>query len=288
MAFRRVIIIGSTGQLGHDLMDSFAGVETVGLSHDDVAIEERESVEATLEKHAPDLVINTAAFHRVPECETRQREALLVNAIGVSNVAHACASRGIAFGTLSTDYVFDGTKGSPYKEHDEPHPLSVYGLSKLAGEMLTAAANPNHFIFRTSALFGRLGSKSKGYTFIDRILQQAERGEPVRVVDDVTFSPSYTRDVARLISDVTSAGLFGQYHVTNAGYCTWYDFAMETLQQAGHGAAAIAPISSAEFGATVRRPANSSLANDAIAQAGVAPAPPWQDAIARYLKERPA
>ena len=286
MAHNRVSIVGASGQLGNDLLRAFAGCEVTALDHAAISIEDPGSVRKALGAVRPDLVLNAAAFHKVPLCETQQMQAMAVNALGVRNLAEECARLGASFGTVSTDYVFDGTKGAPYSERDEPHPLSVYGLSKLAGEMMAAAATPSHYIFRTSGLFGRLGSKSKGYTFIDRILAQARAGEPVRVVDDMTFSPSYTRDVARWIRRITDAAPFGIYHVTNSGACTWYEFALETLRQAGLERADLSPISSASWTDGVRRPKNSALAHDALLAAGIDELPSWQAAIGAFLAER--
>ena len=284
-AIQRVAIVGSSGQLGHDLVDAFQDVQVFGLAHEDVSIEDAASVERSLDQAAPQVLINTAAYHHVARCETHPREALLINAIGVANLAHACARRGIIFATLSTDYVFDGLKGSPYTEWDEPRPLSVYGLSKLAGEMLAIGATPAHYVFRTSGLFGKLGSKSKGYTFIDKILQQARDGSPMSVVTDMIFSPSYTKHVARTIRAVIERGPFGLYHVTNSGSCTWYEFAAQAVAASGMQAE-ITPMESAQWNDGVRRPANSALAHEALHAAGIHELPHWKDAVAEYIAER--
>lgn len=281
--FERPAVIGSTGQLGHDLVEAFAGTRVIGLSHADVSIEDRASVDAALATCEPDIVLNTAAFHNVPLCETEQRQALAVNSVGVLNLALACEKRGIPFLTVSTDYVFDGQKGAPYTEEDEPHPLSVYGNSKLAGELLARDVCAQTFVVRTSGLFGVLGSKSKGYTFIDRILNQARAGEEVKVVTDITFSPSYTGHVATAIRSIVERGGFGIYHVTNAGACSWHEFAREALRQAGL-TVSVQPILSTEWPSSVRRPINSSLAHRRLQREGLSPMPTWQDGVAAYLK----
>ncbi|MBV8688705.1 MAG: dTDP-4-dehydrorhamnose reductase [Candidatus Eremiobacteraeota bacterium] len=279
------MIIGTSGQLGTDLMDAFADCDPVGLTHEQISIEDAASVGAALGRHRPDLVINTAAFHNVPVCEQEPQRALEVNAVAVGELARACEERQCAFATFSTDYVFDGLKGAPYTEADAPRPINAYGLSKLAGELLVKTATPEHFIFRTSGLFGRIGSKSKGYTFIDRILQAGAAGEVSTVVNDMTFSPSYTRDVAAAVREVIERADFGLYHVVNAGSCTWYELAVEALAQAGLRAE-VQPISTAQWGAQVRRPANSSLENEALRNAGFTEPPPWRSAVARYIAER--
>ncbi|MFN2529391.1 MAG: dTDP-4-dehydrorhamnose reductase [Candidatus Baltobacteraceae bacterium] len=282
----RVCVVGSSGQLGHDVVEAFKGCEVTGLTHDDISIEDASLVARALEGCRPDVVINTAAYHHVPTCETHQREALLINAAGVANLAGACARRGAIFATVSTDYVFDGTKGSPYLESDEPHPLSVYGLSKLAGETIAQATLPSCFVFRTSGLFGKLGSKSKGYTFIDRILQQARDGAEIKVVNDMTFSPSYTTHVAAAIRAVIERAPFGLYHLTNRGATTWYDFARAALNEAGFDRVPITATSLKDYNDGVRRPQNSSLAHEALLRAALTDLPPWQEAVADYVRER--
>ncbi|GAC1504646.1 MAG: hypothetical protein NVS1B14_10410 [Vulcanimicrobiaceae bacterium] len=207
--------------------------------------------------------------------------------MGIQNLALECAARDIPFLTLSTDYVFDGTKGCPYTEDDEPHPVSVYGLTKLAGELVAQALHSKTYVLRTSGLFGRLGSKTKGYTFIDRVLAQAEAGDEIKVVTDMTFSPSYTAHVAAEIRAIAERGAFGLYHVTNSGFCTWFEFAQEALRQAGFSNA-ITPIRTSDWPSVVRRPANSSLANRRIETEGLPAMPSWQQGITHYLQERAA
>jgi len=285
--FARILIVGASGQLGTDLMDAFEDVQPIGLGHAEIAIENPQSVAAALDRYRPALVLNTAAFHNVQICEQQPRAALLVNALGVGALARASAQRACAVATFSTDYVFDGQKGAPYTEDDEPRPINAYGLSKLAGELLVQAATPRHFIFRTSGLFGRIGSTSKGYTFVDRVLRSAAAGEPISVVNDMTFSPSYTRDVASAVRQIVERADFGLYHVTNSGSCTWYDFAREALAQAGLDAPVTA-ISTAQWAALVRRPPNSALTNERMRRAGLPELPDWRSAVARYVRERPS
>ena len=283
--FSHPMIVGASGQLGTDLMDAFADLNPVGLRHSEIAIENPRSVAEALDTHRPDLVINTAAFHNVQVCEHEPVRALEINTVAVGALARACAQRECSFATFSTDYVFDGDKDAPYVEDDKPRPINSYGLSKLGGELLVKVATPRHFIFRTSGLFGRIGSTSKGYTFIDRILQSAAAGERSTVVNDMTFSPSYTRDVAAAVRRVVDDADFGLYHVVNQGSCTWYEFALEALTQAGLRAE-VTPISTAQWAADVRRPPNSSLANERLQKTGLPQPTNWRSAVARYIAER--
>ena len=191
---------------------------------------------------------------------------------------------GAAFVTFSSDYVFDGEKGAPYTERDATSALNAYGISKVAGEALTRRHGERHLIVRTSGVFGRTVSTVKGYTFIDRILRQAESGESPRVVDDMLFSPSSARDVAVTVRALLERGAFGTYHVTNAGHCSWYEFAVEGLRVAGIDAR-VEAVSSSSFPSAVRRPRFSALAHEALARVGLS-VPTWQEALETYIVSR--
>lgn len=281
----RVVIIGASGQLGSDLMRAFADVKPIGVDHKMFDIEIPVAMSTLLVRHKPDLVINTAAFHNVELCETRPDRAMAINALAVDALAGQCAAANVALAHISTDYVFEGTAATPYTEADPTRPFSAYGVSKLAGELLLWRNLERGYVIRTSGLYGLRGSSTKGYTFIERILKQAADGAPIRVVTDVTCTPSYTMHVARAIRRIVDSGRFGTYHVTNAGACTWYDFAREALRQAKFANSIEATTSSA-FPTLVRRPAYSVLANDATHALGLEAMPSWQDGIAAYLAER--
>jgi len=258
----------------------------IGFDHGQVEIESPESVEAMLRAARPDVVINTAAFHNTERCEQEPERAFAVNALAVDRLAAACAAAGAALAHVSTDYVFDGASRTPYVESDSTAPLSVYGVSKLAGERLAQNRTERTFIFRTSALYAYRGpSSAKGLPFIERILQQAEAGKPLRVVDDITFSPSYAKHVAHAMREVVERGEYGVYHVTNSGHCTWYEFAAEILAVAGYGSV-VERISSASGPATLRRPAFSALAHEHIAALALPPIPEWRAGVQAYIAER--
>jgi dTDP-4-dehydrorhamnose reductase len=283
----KICVIGSQGQLGSDLMASLAEHEPVGLDHRMVDIEVPAAISKMLVRFRPELVINTAAFHNVELCETRPDRAFAVNALAVDGLAAQCAAAGIALMHVSTDYVFDGTATSPYAEDAAPNPLSAYAISKYAGELLVRRHEGDAYIVRTSGLYGVRGSSTKGYTFIDRILTQAAEGKPIRVVTDITFSPSYTRHVAETIARLIATKRYGTYHVTNEGHCTWHEFATEILRQARLDAH-VAKTTSAEFPTYARRPAFSALAHPALDALGFPAVPTWQAGIAAYLVERQA
>ncbi len=268
-------------------MRAFADDKPVGVDHAMVDIEAPSAIAKLLVHHRPDLVINTAAFHNVELCELRPDRAFAVNALAVDQLAAQCATAGAAFAQISTDFVFDGRARRPYAETDAPNPLSSYGISKYAGERLVQRHSERFFIFRTSGLYGIRGSSTKGYTFIDRILTQAAEGRPLRIVDDVTCSPSYTFDVATAIRAIVRYERYGVYHVTNSGACTWYEFAREILRQANLTTELTATTADA-FPSLAKRPPYSALANEAALALGVTPPRSWQDAVGAYLSERDA
>jgi dTDP-4-dehydrorhamnose reductase len=189
---------------------------------------------------------------------------------------------------ISTDYVFDGAKRAPYVETDAPNPLSAYGASKLAGELLIRAAWPKHYIVRTCGLYGRAGASGKGGNFVNTMLRLAREGKPIRVVGDQICTPTATADLAAQLALLIETRAWGTYHATSAGGCAWSAFAAEIFRlAAARGLIAAAPavtaISSAEFGAPARRPPYSVLENRALADLGLDRMRPWQDALAGYI-----
>ncbi|MFY9780652.1 MAG: dTDP-4-dehydrorhamnose reductase [Candidatus Baltobacteraceae bacterium] len=282
---RRIVVVGASGQLGSDLIVAFGGLDVKGVDHALVDIERPASVAAMIARERPSLVVNTAAYHNVERCETHADRAFAVNSTAVDTLASLCAATGTALAHISTDYVFDGASRTPYEESAPARPLNVYGISKYAGELAVAARSERHFIFRTSSLYGTRGSSTKGYTFVERIREQARTGRPLRIVDDTTMAPSYTAHVAATIRAVLETGRFGTYHVTNAGSCTWYEFAVEILSASGI-AAQVERTTSDAFPSYARRPAYSVLAHAALARAGVALPPHWRDGLRDYLQAK--
>ena len=279
-------MIGGAGQLGRELQSALAGGVVAAPARAELDLEQPDSVLAALRRHRPTLVVNAAAYHHVERCEIFPERAFAVNALAVDRLAAACTLAGAALVTFSTDYVFDGAARRPYCEDDTARPLNAYGASKLAGEHL-ALRHGGHYVVRTSGLYGRRPSSVKGYTFVSRILAQAEAGEPIRVVDDVTFSPSYAADVAAGVRRIVETGAPGTYHLTNAGETTWYRFAVAALELSGI-AADVQPVASSAFPSGVRRPAYSVLAPRALAAAGIAPLRGWREGLADYLLARAA
>ena len=286
MTVERVAIIGGSGQLGAALRTAFAGRDVVAPAHAAVPVEDVRAIASLLDGARPQVLINCSAFHHVDTCEREPERAFAINALAVDRAAELCAQRGVGFATISTDYVFDGLLGRAYREDDAVNPLTAYGASKAAGESLTRRHGDRHWIFRTSGVFGTIGSSSKGYTLIDKVLRQAERGEPTRMVDDVVFSPSYAPHVARAIRRLIERDAYGTHHVTNVGACSWYEFVRAAFEKAGLGGAPLEATTYAALGNPTRRPLYSPLESTTLARHGIAPLPPWADALDDFLAAR--
>lgn len=285
-AVQRIAILGASGQLGAALVTAYGARPLLTPAHARIDIEDGAALGAFLAAERPAVLINCTAFHNVDECERFPARAFAVNALAVDRAAELCAASGTAFATMSTDYVFDGLLGRAYTESDAPNPLSAYGVSKLAGEFLLRRHGPQHFIFRLSGVYSALGTSNKGYTFIERVLQQAERGEAVRIVRNMTFSPTYAPHAARAIRDAIDARLYGTHHVTNAGATTWYDFAAAAFSSSGL-TTEIEALTYDNYGSTVKRPLYSPLESVTLAGAGLA-LPPWEQGLDEFLRGRAA
>jgi dTDP-4-dehydrorhamnose reductase len=283
---RRIAIVGGSGQLGTALREVLRDRDVIAPPHAGVALEDTAAVAELLDGTRPDVLVNCSAFHHVDTCEREPQSAFAINALAVDRAAQACAARGIAFATMSTDYVFDGTLGRAYREDDAVGPLTAYGASKAAGEFLTRRHGARHWIVRTSGVFGNTGTSNKGYTLIEKVLRQAEAGEPTRMVADMVFSPSYAPHVARALRDLIDAQAFGTHHVTNAGAVSWHEFVRTAFAKAGLAGAPLEAVGYASLGSTTRRPMCSPLENTTFARAGIAPLPSWEAALDDFLAAR--
>jgi len=283
----KVMVIGSNGQLGSDLVKVLQDEELIPLTHRDMDICEPVGLRATLRRYRPEVVINTAAYHKVDLCEENAEQAFAVNTLGVRNLALACRDEGCVLVHLSTDYVFDGRKGSAYVETDLPNPINVYGVSKLAGEYFVKYLLERYFIVRTSGLFGMAGSSGKGGNFVELMLRLAREGRAIRVVDDQVLSPTYTVDLAQQIKALVETDHYGLYHATSHGACSWYQFAAKIFELAGLSPS-LSPQSTAESGARATRPAHSELENAALKRLGLDRMRRWEEGLAAYMEARRA
>ncbi|MBV8656139.1 MAG: dTDP-4-dehydrorhamnose reductase [Candidatus Eremiobacteraeota bacterium] len=273
----RVALIGGSGQLGTEIRRRWTDDEIVAPPHAEIDIEDAAAVAAMLDAVKPDAVVNCAAFHNVDRCEAEPGRAFAVNAVAVDRVAHLCDERSTAFVTISTDYVFDGNATAPYREAAVPHPLSLYGLSKLAGEHLALRGGGRVFVVRTCGLYGN--SVEGRRPFIERVL--AADSQMLRVVADVVVSPTFAGHLAAALRRLVATDAYGLYHAVNAGAVSWYDFACEARKQAGRSDS-VEPIAADEWKAAAVRPRFSALENDKLDALGIG-MPSWRDGIGAYL-----
>ena len=284
----KIAVIGANGQLGSDLVAAFSknGDQVCALTHSDLEITDLDSVSRTLWELRPQVIVNTAAMHHVEHCQREPEKAFAVNALGPRNLAQVARDLEAVLMHVSTDYVFDGSKGSPYVEEDAPRPLNVYGISKLAGEHFVRCATERHFVIRTSGLYGKRPCRAKeGLNFVELMLKLArERGE-VCVVDSEVVSPTSTEELAQLMVVLSRSDCWGLYHATAEGSCSWYEFACEifALTDTHVNIKVAAPN---EFPSRVPRPKYSVLENRRLKSYGLNVFRPWQDGLREYIGQR--
>ncbi|MEW5898370.1 MAG: dTDP-4-dehydrorhamnose reductase [Bacillota bacterium] len=279
----KVLITGGGGQLGCDLEKELAGPgghEVICLGRDRLDVTRAEQVREVLHAARPDVVVHAAANTNVDRCELEPDGAYLVNALGTRNVAVAAARVKARLVYISTDYVFDGRKKEPYTEFDIPAPLSVYGKSKLAGENYAAAFSDRFFIVRTSWLYGR-----RGNNFVKTMLKLAAAQPEVAVVDDQMGTPTFTEDLARCIGALIQTELYGIYHASNSGACSWFDFARNIFRLAGLAHVSVKPIATAELNRPAPRPAYSVLDNYCLRLQGLPDLRPWEEALEEFFQK---
>jgi len=275
-----ILVVGSKGMLGQELMGLF-GSAARGVDVGDIDITELDSVQRVLLTLKPRVVVNAAAYTDVDGCETEKELALRVNGEGVAYLAMVSKDIGAKLVQVSTDYVFDGGKNAPYLEDDPPAPLSIYGESKLAGEM-NARFNPDHLIVRTQWLYGHAGKN-----FVETMLRLAGERSELGVVDDQIGSPTWTFDLALAIKALIEKDGRGTYHATNSGFVSWNGFAREIFRLAGL-AVTVNPTSTRDLGRPAARPLYSTLDCGKLAQETGLVLEPWQEALKRYLELRAA
>ena len=280
----RIAVIGSTGQLGTDLMKALQNEhEVIGFTHKDLEISDYNSCLKLKEQH-PDVVINTAAFHKTDQCEDELVKTFSVNAIGARNAATVSKEIGAITVFISTDYVFDGDKKEPYTEDDLTNPINSYGISKLAGELYTKQ-NPRHYTARVASLFGAAGASGKGGNFIETMITKAKNNEAINVVNDMWMSPTCAKDAASMLKRIIEMKLpFGTYHMANQGYCTWFQFAQEIFKITGSNPV-LKPIETLQMQVKAPRPKFSALENARLSRHGLWMRE-WRMALLEYLVEK--
>ena len=274
----KTLLIGSQGQLGTEIVKIFPELVPVDLPEVDVTVPE--SVERAVESCRPDVILNTSAYHNVPDCEKNVELAFRVNTVAVRNLAEICRARGLTLVHVSTDYVFDGRKNAPYTEADVPNPLNAYGISKLAGEFF-ARKPEKSYVVRLSSVFGVAGCRGKGgKNFVKTMLELAKTRDKVQVTSNIVSSPTYAADAAVKIKEILEKGFSpGLYHLANGGSCSWYEFALEIFRLIGAKIVVEEKFETEEL-AGVLRPMNSALVS-----AKIAPVRSWREALKANLKE---
>jgi dTDP-4-dehydrorhamnose reductase len=282
-----VVIFGSRGQLGVELVREFSGrgYEVIGFDRASVDIGDAAKVERTLAQADPAVVINSAAYNQVDVAENEPLPAFVANGLAVRNLAMACRQLDAQFVHFSTDYVFDGTAGRAYTEEDEPHPLGAYAVSKLAGELYARAYLANPLIIRTCGVFGPGGLKTARGNFIETMLRLAATKRPIRVVEDHVATPTYAPLLAERTAALVERKQLGLFHVAGGTAISWFEFAALIFRVAGLKPG-LQPTSDKEYRTAARRPKYSALSNAKMERAGLEPFPPLQKAVEMYLQAR--
>lgn len=280
----RVLLTGAAGQLATSMRKALEGEEVIAFSHKDLDICDARRVREAVQALHPDVVINTAAFRRPDACETDPEKAFAVNALGTRNLALSCSEASSTLVQISSDSVFDGDKTTPYGEEDCPHPINVYGISKLAGELFVRSVAEKFYIVRTSGLFGETGNSGVDTNFVLSVLRQARECGEVRVVTDQYISPTYTVDLATKVVQLIKTNAYGLYHITNQGECSWYEFAQTMFEMTGTQARLV-PTTTVSLGGRARRPRYTVLEQGALQRLGLGDLPLWKNALSRYLGE---
>lgn len=271
----KVLVTGAGGQLGIELGELLPqwGHEVVALGREELDIADADTVESTLEEQLPDLILNAAAYTDVDGCETETETAYRINALGPRNLAQHGERLECELLHVSTNYVFDGESERPYAPDDLPNPISAYGQTKLAGEEYVKGLSSRWYIVRAAGVYG------EGRNFVRTMLRVGAERDSLQVKADEYISPTYAKDLARGIAEIVDGGLYGIYHVANAGSCSWYEFAREIFALSGTEVE-VAPVSSSEYPLPAPRPPNGVLS-----QLGGPELRHWREALAEYLSQ---
>ena len=276
----KVLVTGVKGQLGYDVVRELngRGMEAVGVDIEEMDITDKESVSSVIGQAGVDAVIHCAAYTAVDAAEDNEAICRKVNAEGTQNIADVCKQLDIKMQYISTDYVFGGEGERPWEPDDERDPQSVYGQTKYEGELAVQNTLDKYFIVRIAWVFG-----INGKNFVKTMLKLAETRDSLTVVNDQFGSPTYTYDLAKLLVDMIQTDKYGVYHATNEGICTWYEFACAIFKEAGIPMN-VSPVTSAEYAAKAKRPANSRMSKEKLVENGFEKLPTWQDALHRYIE----
>jgi dTDP-4-dehydrorhamnose reductase len=276
----KILLLGHKGMLGSDLLLKLnVKNEVFGLDKEEIDIVSASECKKAIKEIEPDVVINAAAYTNVDGCETAKDECFAVNAEAVKNIAEVCRDKNIRIIHFSTDYVFDGAAKKPYKEDHQCNPINTYGASKMAGERYLRSLSKNYILIRTAWLYG-----VNGKNFVQTILGKVKTTKKLTVVDDQEGSPTYTKDLAAAVDFLIEQNAKGIFHITNRGSCSWYQFAVKILQEAGIHGVDITPIKSDQLQRPAKRPAYSVLSMQKFIQTTGKTMQPWQLGLQDYLE----
>ena len=275
----KILVLGHMGMLGTDIIGKLsASHDVIGKDIDDFDITDKQDCRRVIVESDAEIVINAAAYTNVDDCEDNQETCFAVNAEGVKNVVRSCTEQGIKIVHFSTDYVFDGTRNTPYTEDFPYNPINVYGQSKLQGELYLKEYSNNYILIRTAWLYGR-----NGKNFVDTIIDKAHIERSLQVVDDQIGSPTYTVDLASAVKVLIEGNHTGIFHVTNRGTCSWYEFALKILEYADVKNVEVKPVTYDTFPRKALRPHYSVLSFKKFSHATQRTMRYWQIALKDYI-----
>lgn len=283
----KILLIGKTGQLGGSILEKNSTHEIYAPPRSELDMASRESCQKVFEKYHPDIVINTAAYHNVPQCEEKPQQAFQINCIALRDLAVICKETQTLLVTFSTDYVFNGKQKTPYREGDRTAPLQIYGMTRLAGELAALNAAPAQtIIIRTCGLYGLNGANSKGGNFVDKRITDAQTLTQLEMGCDQIVSPTFTGDLALAVLELIEHPQLvpGIYHLVNEGECSWFEFT-RAIYDLMNIDIELHPVDRGGKSGDMRRPLYSILANTKAQALGIK-LPHWKSALTRYLTEK--
>ena len=283
----KIAVIGANGQLGSDICIALKNTDdVVELIIDDIDISDKNSVKKAFNNSNIDMIINTAAFHNVEKCEDEPETAFKVNGLGSLNLAEISNELDIPIIHISTDYVFDGEKKTPYIETDLPIPLNVYGNTKLSGEYFISTIAKKYYVLRVSGIYGVNPCMAKGYNFVDLMIKLSKERDEVRVVDDEYLTPTYTGEIANQIAKIVHSDLkYGLYHLTAEGSCSWYEFAKEIFRLTKSDVK-LNKAEPGEFAIKINRPKYSVLENKGLKDQNLNIMSHWKEGLSEYINSK--
>ena len=277
-----ILVTGSTGQLGSDVVKELLkrGYSTLSPNRSELNLCSEDNIRNYILNSNCEAIVHCAAYTQVHKAEDEKDLCIKINATATKHIVKCAKILDIPMIYISTDYVFDGTKDGEYTENDETNPINIYGESKLAGEKYVQEILDKYYIVRTSWVFN-----INGKNFIETMLRLSKANNQLSIVNDQIGSPTYTKDLSRLLVDMLETSKYGLYHATNEGYCSWYEFA-DTIFKLANINIDIKAINSNEYASRAKRPLNSKLSKDKLIEYGFKPLPHWEDALKDYLIRR--